>query len=100
MWNSLPELGSVVLCAVLVTAAFTFGVALRAADGRPRWLASARLGAYGTIALVGVAVLLLSYAFVAHDFRIRYVTHYSSRSMSTALLLAALWGGQDGSLLM
>ena len=99
MWNSLPELGSVVLCAVLVTAAFTFGVALRAADGRPRWLASARLGAYGTIALVGVAVLLLAYAFVAHDFRIRYVTHYSSRSMSTALLLAALWGGQDGSLL-
>src|SRR5262249_29577896 len=34
-----------------------------------------------------------------HDFRIRYVSRYSDRSMSTTYLITSLWGGQDGSLL-
>lgn len=99
MWSTLPELGFVTLCAVIVTAAFTLAVALGSTSRGARWLGSARYGAYGTIALVGFAVLLLAYAFVANDFRVRYVAHYSDRSMSPALLLGALWGGQDGSLL-
>ncbi len=99
MWNSLPEFGGVMIGAILVAAAYTFAVSLAAGGGRPRLLRAARLGTYGTLALVGVAVLVLAYAFVSHDFRIRYVAHYSDRSMSTALLIAALWGGQDGSLL-
>lgn len=99
MWNSLPEFGTGVLCAVLVAAAYTFAVALAAGGGRPRLLQSARSGAYGTIALVGLAVLVLAYAFVSHDFRLDYVARYSDRTMSTPWLIAALWGGQDGSLL-
>src|ERR1043165_10254723 len=43
--------------------------------------------------------MVLAYAFVTHDFRIRYVTRYSDRSMPTGYLIASLWGGQDGSLL-
>ncbi|MGH7439208.1 MAG: heme lyase CcmF/NrfE family subunit, partial [Polyangiaceae bacterium] len=75
-------------------------VALAAgADGRPRTLQAARLGAYGTVALIATAVLCLAYAFVTHDFRIRYVAHYSDRSMPLEYLVTALWGGQDGSLL-
>ncbi|WP_437733180.1 heme lyase CcmF/NrfE family subunit [Sorangium sp. So ce1335] len=99
MWQSLPEFGTGVLYAILVTAAYTFAVGLASARGRPRLLQAARLGAYGTIALVGLAVLVLAYAFVSHDFRIAYVAQYSDRSMSTPYLIAALWGGQDGSLL-
>jgi cytochrome c-type biogenesis protein CcmF len=99
MWNSLPEFGTGVLCAILVTAAYTFSVALAAGGGRPRLLQAARSGAYGTIALVGLAVLVLAYAFVSHDFRLDYVARYSDRTMSTPWLIAALWGGQDGSLL-
>ncbi|MBM4359408.1 MAG: cytochrome c biogenesis protein CcsA [Deltaproteobacteria bacterium] len=99
MWNSLPEFGTGVLCAILVAAAYTFTVALAAGGGRPRLLQSARSGAYGTIALVGLAVLVLAYAFVSHDFRLDYVARYSDRTMSTPWLIAALWGGQDGSLL-
>lgn len=99
MWQSLPEFGTGVLYAILVTAAYTFAVALASARGRPRLLQAARLGAYGTIALVGLGVLVLAYAFVSHDFRISYVAHYSDRTMSTPFLIAALWGGQDGSLL-
>jgi cytochrome c-type biogenesis protein CcmF len=109
MWQSLPEFGTGVLYAILVASAYTFSVAIASAHGakqaglgapvRPRLLQAARLGAYGTIALVGLAVLVLSYAFVSHDFRISYVAHYSDRSMTTPYLLTALWGGQDGSLL-
>jgi cytochrome c-type biogenesis protein CcmF len=99
MWTSLPQFGTGVLCAILVAAAYTFGVALAAANGRPRLLESARMGAYGTIALVGLAVLCLAYAFVSHDFRLDYVARYSDRTMTTPWLVAALWGGQDGSLL-
>src|SRR5436853_560076 len=99
MWQSLPEFGTGVLYAILVAAAYTLAVSIASGRGRPRLLQAARLGAYGTVALVGLSVLCLAYAFVSHDFRITYVAHYSDRTMSTPFLVAALWGGQDGSLL-
>jgi cytochrome c-type biogenesis protein CcmF len=99
MWESLPEFGTGVLYAVLVSAAYTFAVSIAAGRSRPRLLQSARLGAYGTTALVMLGVVLLAYAFITHDFRIRYVARYSDRSMTTPYLFTALWGGQDGSLL-
>ena len=100
MWTTFPLFGSTVLLCVMVVASYTFAVSLAAgANGRPRTLQAARFGAYGTVALIGAAVLCLAYAFVSHDFRLRYVSHYSDRSMAPAYLLTALWGGQDGSLL-
>ncbi len=99
MWESLPEFGTGVLYAVLVAAAYTFAVSVAAGRGRPRLLQSARLGAYGTCGLVMLGVVLLAYAFITHDFRIRYVARYSDRSMTTPYLFTALWGGQDGSIL-
>src|SRR5689334_9537725 len=99
MWESLPEFGTGVLYAVLVAAAYTFAVSVAAGRGRPRLLQSARLGAYATSGLVMLGVVLLAYAFITHDFRIRYVSRYSDRSMTTPYLFTALWGGQDGSLL-
>ena len=99
MWESLPEFGTGVLYAILVLCGYTFAVSVAASRNRPRLLNSARLGAYATSALVLLAVALLSYAFITHDFRIRYVARYSDRSMSTAYLFTSLWGGQDGSLL-
>jgi hypothetical protein len=50
MWQSLPEFGTGVLYAILVTAAYTFAVALAAGRGQPRLLKSARYGAYATAA--------------------------------------------------
>lgn len=99
----IPAFGTGVLYAVLVLAACTFLLAVVAGTHRqgaaPRFLRAARLSALGTCALIGLDVLVLLYAFLAHDFRIRYVAHYSDRSMPTVYLIAALWGGQDGSLL-
>src|SRR5271165_5760340 len=98
--NTFPAFGASLLLAAMVVASYTFAVALAAgANGRARTLQAARFGAYATVALIGVSVLCLAYAFVTHDFRIRYVAHYSDRSMPLAYLLTALWGGQDGSLL-
>jgi cytochrome c-type biogenesis protein CcmF len=100
MWTTFPLFGTTVLLCVMVVAAYTFAISLAAgANGRPRTLQAARFGAYGTVALIAVAVLCLAYAFVSHDFRLRYVAHYSDRSMSVGYLITALWGGQDGSLL-
>jgi cytochrome c-type biogenesis protein CcmF len=100
MWSTFPLFGSTLLLAVMVVASYTFAVSLAAgASGRARTLQAARFGAYGTVILIATCVFCLAYAFVSHDFRIRYVTHYSDRSMTTAYLLTALWGGQDGSLL-
>ena len=101
MWNTFPLFGSTLLLAVsMVVAAYTFAVSVAAGStGRMRTLQAARFGAYGTVALIGCAVVCLAYAFVSHDFRLRYVAHYSDRSMPTVFLFTALWGGQDGSLL-
>ncbi len=100
MWNTFPLFGSALLLCVMLAASYTFAVALAAgSSGRVRTLQAARYGAYGTVGLIAVAVLCLAYAFVSHDFRVRYVSHYSDRSMSVGYLLTALWGGQDGSLL-
>jgi cytochrome c-type biogenesis protein CcmF len=97
-FRSLPSVGTIGLYAVIVFAAATFAISL-AASRRPRLLTVARSAAYATCALVVFDLLLLAYAFVTHDFRIRYVARYSDRSMATGYLLTALWGGQDGSLL-
>jgi cytochrome c-type biogenesis protein CcmF len=95
-----PAFGASLLLGAMVVASYTFAVALAAgSDGKRRTLQAARLGAYGTVALIATAVLCLAYAFVTHDFRIRYVAHYSDRSMPLEYLVTALWGGQDGSLL-
>ncbi|HJK89619.1 MAG TPA: cytochrome c-type biogenesis CcmF C-terminal domain-containing protein [Polyangiaceae bacterium LLY-WYZ-15_(1-7)] len=94
-----PFYGNLVLGLVLVSAAYTFAMALGAARGRPQLLSAARFGTYATCAFVALGVCLLAYAFQTHDFRIRYVARYSDRSMPWWYLVTSLWGGQDGSLL-
>ncbi len=98
--DSIPHFGSALVLAVMVLASYTFAVSLAAgATGRVRTLQAARLGGYATVLMIGAAVLCLAYAFVSHDFRLKYVAHYSDRGMPWYFLLTALWGGQDGSLL-
>ncbi len=49
--------------------------------------------------LVSIAVAILLYALVSHNFRIEYVAAYTSRDMSLTYLISAFWAGNDGSLL-
>jgi cytochrome c-type biogenesis protein CcmF len=100
MWQTFPLFGSSLILAVMLVASYTFAVSVAAGvSGRVRTLQAARFGAYGTVAMIAVAVVTLAYAFVSHDFRIRYVAHYSDRGMAIPYLFTALWGGQDGSIL-
>jgi cytochrome c-type biogenesis protein CcmF len=48
------------------------------------------------IALASVSML---HALFVHDFTLRYVANYSSRSLTGPYSIAALWGGMEGSLL-
>ena len=50
-------------------------------------------------ALLTVVVAGLAAGFLARDFSIQFVADHSSSAMPTGLTLAALWGGQEGSLL-
>jgi cytochrome c-type biogenesis protein CcmF len=48
---------------------------------------------------VGLAIVALVSALIAHDFSNEYVANYSSRSLMGPYTLSALWGGMEGSLL-
>jgi cytochrome c-type biogenesis protein CcmF len=47
-----------------------------------------------------VAIVALFQAFVSYDYQLSYVAAHSARSMTLPYRLAALWGGQAGSLLL
>ena len=67
--------------------------------GFPRLQQAGYAAAFTTTGLLTVASLSLIYLFVAQDFSIKYVHHYSDRSMPVFYVITAFWGGQDGSLL-
>ncbi len=50
--------------------------------------------------LLTLAMVALFWAFASDDFRLEYVASHSARSMDLHYKLAALWGGQAGSLLL
>ncbi len=61
-----------------------------------------RSAEHATIAVWGlsvVAVADLLRALVSHDFNVEYVANYSSTTLPLNYTIAALWGGQAGSLL-
>ncbi|MBN1946161.1 MAG: cytochrome c biogenesis protein CcsA [Bradymonadales bacterium] len=68
--------------------------------GRWRYRLVARQGVYLVFGGVAVASAALLHAFVTHDFSLKVVFQYSDRAMPGLYLVAALWGGQQGSLLL
>nr|MDQ3957173.1 cytochrome c biogenesis protein CcsA [Actinomycetota bacterium] len=54
---------------------------------------------YAAAGFTALAVLALVNALFLHDFSVQYVVNYSSESLTGGYLLAALWGGMEGSLL-
>lgn len=56
-------------------------------------------GLYAIAAFMGIAAAALLWAFVQHDFSIKYVEGRSDTRMPLYYVLAAFYGGQEGSLL-
>jgi cytochrome c-type biogenesis protein CcmF len=93
-------LGNFALLAGMVLAAWAGGAAVVGARRRSSNLVqSARYACYGVLALVALASGALVHAFLASDFRIRYIAHYSDRAMPAFYKATSFWGGMDGSLL-
>src|SRR3989449_11556336 len=67
--------------------------------GRPAVCLALLFAAYAVFGLVVIATAILLRALLRHDFTLEYVAAYSSSSLPTQYTVAALWGGQKGSLL-
>ena len=96
----MPEIGGYSLRFALVIALLGLGAAFYAgAQRRSEWTLVAERSVWVVFAFASVAMIALFYAFATFDYQLLYVARHSARSMALHYRLAALWGGQAGSLL-
>jgi cytochrome c-type biogenesis protein CcmF len=97
----MSEIGGFALRFALVGAVYAVIMALIGAHRQRQALVrSAERATFGVFGLVTIAMIVMLYALLAHDFSVQYVASVSNRSMSMFYLIAALWGGQEGSMLL
>ncbi len=97
----MSELGLYALRMALVVS--VAGIACGIAAGlreREDWARVAQRAVWLCGGLVVVSAGTLFYALAVGDFSLEYVARHSARSMALPFRLAALWGGQAGSLLL
>ena len=99
----MPLIGSFCLLLALVLALYCFVAGIVALVGRHP--AAARLGetarraGMASFIATAVSALALVWAALNDDFSLAYILHHSNRALPTPYKLAALWSGQEGSLL-
>jgi cytochrome c-type biogenesis protein CcmF len=94
------DIGPIALAIGWVLAIYAIVMSLVGGLRRNRdFVASAEHATLAVWGLTVIAVINLLHALVTHDFNIEYVAHYSSSTLPFQYLVAALWGGQAGSLL-
>ncbi len=98
--SPIAVVGTITLLVAYLVAAGSaaFGIAGNARQS-PRLVRASIQGLYAFGALIAFASGLLIYAFVTHDYTIKYVAATSDTSMTTAYKITAFWGALDGSLL-
>ncbi|HKF22284.1 MAG TPA: cytochrome c-type biogenesis CcmF C-terminal domain-containing protein [Candidatus Angelobacter sp.] len=98
----MPFLGSFCLLFALALAAYCLVAGIAAAwseDARIRLGESARRAGIATFFAVSGAALALVWAALNNDFSVTYILQHSNRALPIPYKLAALWSGQEGSLL-
>ncbi|MBI2868457.1 MAG: heme lyase CcmF/NrfE family subunit [Chloroflexi bacterium] len=96
----MADIGYIALFLAFVVSVYAAAMYLIGARGRrPAYLHSARNALITSGALVSLAVGLLLYALLTHDFSLSYVAAYTSRATTWPYLISALWAGNAGSLL-
>ena len=96
----MADIGYISLALALIFAAYaavTYIAGQR--NSHQQLLESARNGLLVCAGLMTVAVGIMLYALLTHQFNIEYVANYTSSDMSPVYLVSALWAGNDGSLL-
>jgi len=97
----LAQVGSILIGLALATVVYGAGaVYWSTRSGDRRWWESGRNAVIATAALLGFSLLLLLLAFLDDEFYIQYVMQHSSRDLPLYLKISAVWGGQNGSLLL
>jgi cytochrome c-type biogenesis protein CcmF len=97
----MSEIGAVALRLALLLALAGFGAGIYAGRSRREdWTRVAERSVGVVFALVTCAIATLFWCFANHDYQLVYVSAHSARSMPLHYRLAALWGGQAGSLLL
>jgi cytochrome c-type biogenesis protein CcmF len=74
--------------------------AIGGARARADWADVARRAVWVTLAFTVVATGALLWCLTTGDYSLSYVARHSARSMTLPYRIAALWGGQGGSLLL
>jgi cytochrome c-type biogenesis protein CcmF len=88
-----------VLAAYIVAALGAFAGIVGNARKDPRLVRASVHGLYAFFGMVLLASGLLVYAFLTHDYTIKYVQLTSDTTMTTSYKITAFWGALDGSLL-
>jgi cytochrome c-type biogenesis protein CcmF len=97
----MPLIGQLALALALILAFYSIVAnVLGARRSIPALVASARHAVWATCAMVTIAVLALWTSLLKSDFSLEYVASYSSSTLPTVYKITALWGGQQGSLLL
>jgi cytochrome c-type biogenesis protein CcmF len=92
--------GAFALILALVCAVYTFVAGIAAIRTRhPLLLRSAYNAGIAVCALVTIAAGCLTYLFLNDDFSMAYVVGHSNRDLEAFYKIAAIWSGQEGSLL-
>ncbi len=92
--------GSFALVLAFICAVYAFGGGIAAIITRhPLLIKSTRQAGMATCCLIFLATLSLEYLFFSDNFSVAYVVAHSNRDLSTFYKIAALWSGQEGSLL-
>jgi len=97
---TLAYLGAGALLAGLVLAAFSALLSFWAGwTENGVMIQVGRRAFYATAAMLSAAAIVLEAALLTHDFSLAYVTEHSDLATPIALVAAAFYGGQEGSLL-
>jgi cytochrome c-type biogenesis protein CcmF len=97
----MPLIGQLALALALILAFYSIVAnVLGARRSIPALVASARHAVWATCAMVTIAVLALWTSLLKSDFSLEYVASYTSSTLPTVYKITALWGGQQGSLLL
>jgi len=92
--------GSFSLLLAFVCAVYAFlGGILAIRTRHPLLVKSTRQAGIATCVLIFLATLSLEYLLFTDNFSLAYVVQHSNRDLSTFYKFAALWAGQEGSLL-
>ncbi len=96
----MPGFGYTLLLLSLVLATYAACAAVMGHHLKnPRLALSSQYASYALFGVLSCASMVLIYLFLSNDYSVKYVAHYSDRSMPLYYKATAFWGGQDGSLL-